>query len=180
MDKKQLDSLIVGIKRDGDEQAFAEFYEATRNGLFSYVLSIVKKRESAEDLMQETYIVFRKNVQSYRDGTNAFAFLVQIGKNLSLNYLKRAKYETAVDFSVWDAESDFSVEAEADTTVLDIVRGRLSEGEAQIVLLHLVSGFKHREIAEITGKPLGTVLWTYKNSLAKLKKIIEKEDANEN
>ena len=35
----------------------------------------------------------------------------------------------------------------------------LNETERQIVTLHVISGFKHREIAELLEKPVGTVLW---------------------
>ena len=54
MDNKRLDILIARIKESGDETAFAEFYELTSKGLFSYLLSIVRRREVAEDLMQDT------------------------------------------------------------------------------------------------------------------------------
>ncbi len=66
MDNKRLDILIARIKESGDETAFAEFYELTSKGLFSYLLSIVRRREVAEDLMQDTYVRFRQSVQSYK------------------------------------------------------------------------------------------------------------------
>lgn len=55
----------------------------------------------------------------------------------------------------------------------------LGEEERQIVTLHVISGFKHREIAEMLEKPLGTELWTYNNALAKLKRELRKEKADE-
>lgn len=94
MDNKRLDILIARIKESGDETAFAEFYELTSKGLFSYLLSIVRRREVAEDLMQDTYVRFRQSVQSYKSG-NPAAFLIEIGKNIAFNHVKRAKYETA-------------------------------------------------------------------------------------
>lgn len=97
MDNKRLDILIARIKESGDETAFAEFYELTSKGLFSYLLSIVRRREVAEDLMQDTYVRFRQSVQSYKSG-NPAAFLIEIGKNIAFNHIKRAKYETATDF----------------------------------------------------------------------------------
>ena len=51
----------------------------------------------------------------------------------------------------------------------------LREEEAQIVILHVVGGYKHREIAELVKKPIGTVTWTYKNAIAKLKAYLEAE-----
>ena len=175
MDNKRLDSLIARIKEKGDENAFAEFYELTEKSLFSFLLSIVRKKEVAEDLMQDTYVRFRHNVHSYKAG-NPTAYLIQIGKNMAYNHVKRAKYETATDFSEWEPVShEKSVEDLADTTVTDAMKKVLTTDEAQIVMLYVVAGFKHREIAEIVGKPIGTVLWTYNNSLKKLKKYL-KED----
>lgn len=52
----------------------------------------------------------------------------------------------------------------------------LNEDERQIVTLHAISGFKHREIADMLDKPLGTVVWSYNNALSKLKKELQKED----
>lgn len=176
MDAKQLDNLIERVKREEDEKAFAAFYEATKDGLYAYLLGIVKKRELAEDLMQDAYIKLRQSVQSYQSGTNPRAYLTQIAKNLAFNMLKRAGYETAVDYQEFEVASKVTVEEQADTHVLDTINKNLTADEAQIVLLYLVSGFKHREIAEIVGKPLGTVLWSYNNSLKKLKKILKEED----
>lgn len=46
----------------------------------------------------------------------------------------------------------------------------LSEDEYQIVVLYVLSELTHKEIAEHLNKPLGTVTWSYKNAIAKLKK----------
>ena len=97
-----------------------------------------------------------------------------------MNFLKRSGYERQTDFSECEPSDDGeSVEKQADTTVTDAIAKVLNGDEAQIVKLHVVAGLKHREIAEITGKPLGTVLWTYNNSLNKLRKYL-KEDENAN
>ena len=102
MENKHLDNLIGRMQRYGDEEAFAEFYKLTAKGLYSYLMSVVGKKENAEDLMQDTYIRFRQNVQSYVRGTNPSAYLIQIGKNLALNFLKRSGYERQTDFSEWE------------------------------------------------------------------------------
>ena len=51
----------------------------------------------------------------------------------------------------------------------------LSAEERQIVLLHAVSGLKHREIADDLGMPLATVLSKYRRALAKLRKRLSEE-----
>ena len=60
--------------------------------------------------------------------------------------------------------------------VIPAMRKVLGQEELQIVLLHVVSGYKHREIAEFLGKPLGTVTWTYKNAVRKTREYLEKEE----
>ena len=49
---------------------------------------------------------------------------------------------------------------------------QLSEEERQIVVLHAVSGLKHREIADILEKPLSTVLNKYRRALKKLQALL--------
>lgn len=149
MDNKRLDILIARIKESGDETAFAEFYELTSKGLFSYLLSIVRRREVAEDLMQDTYVRFRQSVQSYKSG-NPAAFLIEIGKNIAFNHIKRAKYETATDFSEWEPVSgEKSIEDLADTTVTDAMKKVLTADEAQIVMLYVVqSSYIEKPVAK--------------------------------
>lgn len=162
--------------KKGDEKAFANLYEETKKGVFSYLYSICNNYERAEDLMQDTYIKVRQNIQSYQQGTNPLAWIIQIAKNLAFNDLKKARREQLTDFNSFDIADNTTVEEKADSYVFDTINRELSSDEAQIVLLHIISGFKHREIAEIVDKPLGTVLWSYNNSIKKLKKILKKEE----
>ena len=50
----------------------------------------------------------------------------------------------------------------------------LNDEERQIIVMHVVTGMKHREIADQMNKPLGTVLSKYNRGLRKLKKSVEK------
>jgi RNA polymerase sigma-70 factor (ECF subfamily) len=52
----------------------------------------------------------------------------------------------------------------------------LSDEERQIVILHAVSGVKHREIAKIMEMPLPTVLSKYNRAMKKLKKKMQGEE----
>ena len=60
-----------------------------------------------------------------------------------------------------------------DMPIFRIAKEILNQEELEIVLLYVVSGYKHREIADMLDKPLGTILWTYNNSIKKLKKAVE-------
>ncbi|HPD01766.1 MAG TPA: RNA polymerase sigma factor [Clostridia bacterium] len=177
MDRHELDKYMIRF-RAGDESAFEVIYNETQRGLFSFVLSICKNYHTAEDMLQNTYIKMRAGIAGYEPGSNALAWLFTIAKNLTLNELQKRKKEVYTDFDLGSLENEKKFEGEpVSSPLLDIIMDNLSPSEAQIVLLHLVSGYKHREIADMTKKPLGTVLWSYRNAVGKLKKIIEKEDA---
>lgn len=165
--------------QQGDENAFEDIYNDTKRGLFAFILSICRNYHTAEDMMQTAYIRLRTTISSYRAGENAYAWLYTIAKNATLNEMARQKREKSTD--AFEEESTFgtySIDEECSpiTTVMNKVLG---EEERQIVTLHVISGFKHREIAEMFEKPLGTELWTYNNALAKLKRELEKEKADE-
>ena len=178
MTKQELDKKMLALQQ-GDENAFEDIYNDTKRGLFAFILSICRNYHTAEDMMQTAYIRLRTTISSYRAGENAYAWLYTIAKNAALNEMARQKREKSTD--AFEEESTFgtySIDEECSpiTTVMNKVLG---EEERQIVTLHVISGFKHREIAEMLEKPLGTELWTYNNALAKLKRELEKEKADE-
>ncbi len=177
MDRIILDNLMLRIAR-GDEVAFEEFYNQTKSGLYSFILSICKNHHLAEDVMQSTYIRVRMSANMYKAGSNTLAWLYTIARNFTYNELNRQKREVSADFEGKEERlgGQYIIEDKLSSPLLHIIKTELSQDEAQIILLHLISGFKHREIAEMLAKPLGTVLWTYKNGLNKIKSKYKEDD----
>lgn len=170
MGNNKLNAYAARMK-EGDEEAFALLYESTKKGVFSFVYSVTRDYEVSEELMQETYVRVKQNIRSYREG-NFSAWLLMIARNLAYNHVRRAKRETPLPEN--PPEREYRMEEDG-TPVLDAVKAVLGEEEGQIVVLHAVGGYKHREIAKMLNKPLGTVTWTYKNALEKLRKYLEEE-----
>ena len=178
MDRIALDNLMLHIAH-GDEIAFEELYNQTKSGLYSFILSICKNHHMAEDVMQSTYIRVRLSANMYKAGSNTLAWIYTIAKNITLNEINKQKREVSHDFDEKGASigGQYTIDDKLSSPLLSLIKSELSENEAQIITLHLVSGFKHREIAEMLNKPLGTVLWSYKNALNKIKsKYKEEED----
>ncbi len=160
----------------GDDKAFDKVYNLTSKGVFSMCLSILKNYEDAQDLMQSTYVQIREKINYYKPNSNGYAWVLTLTKNLCLNEYKKRKRECVTDFN----ENEYLTTSEDNTSRVDVPIFRLAkrvlnEQELQIVLMYAVSGYKHKEIAEILDKPLGTVLWAYNNALKKLKKNLGEE-----
>ena len=166
MNNREVDKLLTLI-RGGDNDAFAELYVKTKRGVYSFLYTYYRKPEDTEDAMQTVYLKVKRNIESYRPGTNGRAWLLEIAKNIALNDLKKNK-----ELELLTDEADETVsEAEG---ITDLVKNILDEQSAHIVILHAMWGYKHREIASMMGLPTGTVLSKYKRAVDKLKTEMRK------
>ena len=174
MDKRLLNDLIERIKL-GDEDSFTQFYDETNKGIFSFVYTFVKQKETAEDITQETFIKIRQNIQSYKYGTNPSAWFFQIAKNLALDYLKKYSKQTSIDITEIEIVDNKKNETDNKLFLHDMMNKYLSQEEREIFLLHVIHGYKHREIAKFMNQPLGTILWKYNTAKKILKQKIKEE-----
>lgn len=170
--------LLKRIAND-DIAAFEEFYRLTEQTVYAFVLSILKNPHDAQDIMQDTYIKIRSAAHLYKDQGKPLAWVFTIARNLCLMKIRTGKRES--DTTIEDlADSEYLATSDSDSSedriVLDAALTILAEEERQIVILHAISGLKHREVAKLLELPLSTVLSKYNRSLKKLKKyLIERE-----
>ena len=130
--------------------------------LFAY--SYLRCAADAEDVTEEVFFAVKRKAYLYRPGTDARAWIFQIAKNLSLDELRRRKRRAE------PLEEAGEPAVPPRLPALDLLTKCLDETEREIVLLHAVWGYKHREIAQMKGMPLGTVTWKYNAALEKLRK----------
>jgi RNA polymerase sigma-70 factor (ECF subfamily) len=166
------ENILQQIGED-DPDAFKEFYEITQKTLYSYILSIVTNQHDAEDILQETYLKIRAAAHLYEPQGKPMAWVFTIAKNLSYMHLRRQKKILDTGIDEMENHSIFSNRlVQEDKILLETVLLELEEIERSIILLHAVSGFKHREISKNLCIPLPTVLSKYYRGLKKLKKSI--------
>ena len=103
-------------------------------------------------------------------------FLVEIFKNLC--YMKlRSKKENVDIHQLHEVLENKNINQDIeDRIVLKAAFSVINDEERNIIMLHAVSGLKHREIAKMLNLPLSTVLSKYNRAIKKLKKQIKKED----
>lgn len=164
----------------GDDGAFTELYYASYKELFGFLLSLTKNKEDAEDLLQNTYIKIRNGSHLYKKQGTPMTWMCAIAKNQYLDLIRKYGKNRSTDFGeVENYVSEGMTGTTNETTdnaenkmLLNYAFSVLGEQERTIVILHMINGLKHREIAEITGLPLSTVLSKYNRSLKKMKENI--------
>jgi len=142
--------------------------------LYSAAMRMTRNPQDAEDLVQETYAKAFAAFHQFRPGTNLKAWLYRILTNAYINsYRKRQRqpiedsHESIEDWQLARAETHTagglkSAEAQAlehlpDSDVKDALQ-QLPEDFRLAVYLADVEGFAYKEIAEIMGTPVGTVM----------------------
>ena len=168
--KLKIDERLFQRIGQDDMAAFEELYILTEKTIYAYALSIVRHHEDALDIVSDTFLKIRSAAHLYKPMGKPLAWMFTITRNLAMDRLRHnARYHDG-DFSELEFQDEFSfVENTGDRMVLETVLTRLTEEERRIVMLHAVSGLKHREIASSLNIPLSTVLSKYKRSLKKLR-----------
>ena len=159
-----------------DQAEFAELAMPYMSALYSAALRMTRNPTDAEDLVQETYLRAYRGFGGFREGTNLKAWLYKILTNTYIN-IYRAKKRRPDEVDLDDTEDFFlyrrlggleaaNAERTPETEVLDAIPDEevkralegLPEQFRMAVMLADVEGFSYKEIADIMGVPIGTVM----------------------
>ena len=164
MDGIETNKLLCKIAR-GDNTAFEELYLKTARGVYAFIYSYLKNAHDTEDVLQTVYLKIKRNISSYRAGTNGRAWIFQIAKNQALTQIKQnARVE-----DVEKSPADGFLKSE----ITDAMQRVLTEDEQRIIILHVLWGYKHREIATLLECPTGTVTSKYKRAIEKMRDALK-------
>ena len=169
------DQEVVTRARKGEEAAYRELVRRYERPVFSLVFRMVRNRELAEDLSQETFIKVLNALDSYRPEYKFSSWVFKIANNAAIDHLRRRELDTLSLEGSPHAETPQMVEAtalqigERGENQLEEVEnkelgGEIEEAIAKLrpeyrtcILLRHVEGRAYEEIAEILNLPLGTV-----------------------
>lgn len=177
MNTLELDERLILRMAQGDNDAFHDLYQQTSAAVYGFALSILRNRHDAENIMHDTYIRVHHSSGSYKPKGKPMAWILTIVRNLCYTKLKSG--DVCEDLSQYEniAHPDES-ERTVDHMILQKALDILEFEDRQIVVLHALTGMKHREIAELLDMPVGTVLSKYKRSLEKMRKELEGKGEN--
>lgn len=171
MNAAALDENLILRMAEGDRNAFREFYEHTSSAVYGFALSILRNKHDAEDVMHDAFIKAYTAAVTYRPTGKPLAWMMTIVRNMCLNRIKAGK--VCEDISEYEHLAGTDADDSIDRLVLEQALQILDSEERQIVVLHALTGFKHREIADILEVPTGTVLSKYNRALKKVRKELE-------
>jgi RNA polymerase sigma-70 factor (ECF subfamily) len=166
----ELESKLCSIA-NGDKKAFEELYNDMKTPIYAIIYRITWDKSLSEDVMQEVFLKLYLSLPK-QPLKNPRAYIFQMARNLAINSAKKNPQSLSLDDiseAAYTPLDDLSLRMDIDDALKT-----LSSDERQILTLHAIGGFKHREIAQIMSIPLGTVLWKYRKAISKTKNYIEK------
>jgi RNA polymerase sigma-70 factor (ECF subfamily) len=169
------DQQVVELARMGREPAYRELVGRYQRPVFSLIYRLVRDREKAEDLAQDTFIKVLNAIERYDPSFKFSSWIFKIAHNTALDQLRRKEPETlsleGSPHARTEAEAEAStITPEAATenpeqytasrelgSVIEQAIGQLRPEYRTAILLCHVEGRPYEEIAEIMAVPLGTV-----------------------
>lgn len=162
--------LIDAFLSERNERAFRQLYRNKTPALYQMALRLTTNRPDAEDLVQRTWMVAIEKIQNFQRRSTLKTWLTGILINLLREQVRKdvKQKKTAEQAAV---EKESTVATSLDTIDLEDAIKTLSPGYRQILVLHDIEGYTHKEIGELLEISSGTS----KSQLFQARNILRKQ-----
>lgn len=174
----ECDRLLL-LVAGGDQRALKNLFEREAGRLVAVAQRIVRRRELAEEVVQEAFVSVWRNASRFEPARGrARAWLSTIVRNRSLNVLRDsarlelASPEQMTEFQDRGGDADLAFESLADGNALRKCLAQLEPNRRRSVLLSYVLGYSHGEIASELAVPVGTVKAWIRRSVVSLQECL--------
>jgi RNA polymerase sigma-70 factor (ECF subfamily) len=165
----------------GDKSAFAQLYTLTRSKLFAVSLRIVRERQLAEEVLQDSFVNIWNHAGNYATAKSApLTWMTAIVRNRSLDIVRRGGWEVSdEDDMLANTVEDEGLQPQdalaqrRDQHNIQRCMDELDAEQRQSIALAFFHGLSHSELADHMRKPLGTVKTHIRRGLMRLKDCLE-------
>lgn len=169
---------------DGDNKAFDLLLSRNQEKLFTYILFVVRDREMANDMFQETFfkVVSRLQQGKYIANGKFSAWLMRIAHNVIMDWYRQQRAQNIVDApkendlsNVGSTLLESSREGElVKNQVMEDVRRMMSHlpaSQREVVFMRFYQQMSFKEIAEATGVSINTALGRMRYAILNLRRM---------
>lgn len=165
-----------------DQRAFAELYSRTSGRLLAVAMRIVRRRDWAEEILQESFVSIWNHAPGFdRVRSAPMTWMTTIVRNRALDWVRRPNHEDSEEdleglSETWEAPGPGPLDRlqnTADASALARCLGELSGQQRQSIALAYLHGLSHSELANHLDQPLGTIKTWIRRGLEKLRGCID-------
>ena len=186
---KLTDEMLVAAYAEGNNEAFDALLKRHEIRIFNYIFNIVKNKDVADDIFQETFVKAITTIKQgrYTDSGKFSAWITRIARNLIIDYFRQAKSENTVSADQEDADvlnrrelaeeniEDMLVTSQIHTDVKRII-GSLPEAQREVLDMRFYRNMSFKEIADATGVSINTALGRMRYAVLNMRRIASEKN----
>lgn len=181
---KFTDDQLVAAYAGGDNSAFDTLLRRHQTRVFNYILHIVKNKDLADDIFQETFVKAIMTIKQgrYTENGKFPAWISRIAHNLIIDYYRQEKSENNVscdsdstdllnrkDLCEEDIE-DYLVTAQIHSDIKRIIKA-LPESQKEVLVMRYYRNMSFKEIADATNVSINTALGRMRYAILNMRRI---------
>ena len=178
----QIPHLLEAARRH-DTHAWDALLKPHQLPLYTYAAELIRDRQAAFDIVQETFVTAVRQIGSLRDDARFVSWLFSIAHQRCLQHVRRTR-RAGEFFADGDPAPDEHVDPGLDDPSTQLVRSENTEAffalvdnlppvQRSALLLHIIEDFSLEEIAAIAAVPVGTVKSRLHHAKRALRKLVE-------
>lgn len=184
------DEALVSRFANGDNQAFDILLNRHKNRVYTYILLIVRNRDLAEDVFQETFMKAIVTIKQgrYVDSGKFYAWVTRIAHNLIIDIFRKERNENTISNDEFEDVDLFNNPKFSDENVEDrlvkkqvmkdvssLVR-MLPDSQKEVVVLRYYKNLSFKDIADQTGVSINTALGRMRYAVLNMRRMAEGKD----
>lgn len=182
------DQELIGRYLTGNQSSLELLIRRHKNRVFAYILMIVKDKELAEDLFQDTFIKVINTIRSgtYKEEGKFIQWVMRISHNLIIDYFRKSKripiVENRDDFDIFE-KVRIPVESIEEQLITEQIHkdvkkliDYLPKEQRDVLVMRHYGDMSFKDIAEVTNVSINTALGRMRYALINLRKLVDEKD----
>ncbi len=166
------DKELIERYQDGDVHSFELLIGRYQKQVYSYILTLVKDKQLADDVFQDTFVKIIQTVKSkcYKDDGRFVQFAMRIAHNLVIDHFRDYNYIDNVPITDHSVEQGMIV----DQVHSDLHRmiAFLPDEQREVLRMRIFDDMSFKDIADITNVSINTALGRMRYALINLRKMM--------
>ena len=187
---KLTDEQLVAAYVKGENKAFDTLLKRHESRVFSYIFYIVKSKDLADDIFQETFVKAITTIRQgrYTESGKFSAWITRIAHNLIIDHYRQEKSENQVSSDTDDGVDLFNRREFSDGTIEDLLISKqitddvrrliraLPKSQRQVLVMRYYRNMSFKEIAEATGVSINTALGRMRYAILNMRRIAQENN----
>ena len=182
------DQELIGRYLAGQESALEKLVRRHKNRVFAYILMVVKDKDLAEDLFQDTFIKVINTIRSgqYKEEGKFIQWVMRIAHNLIIDYFRKSKripiIENKDEYDIFERVR-IRVESVEEILITEKIHqdvkkliDYLPKEQKEVLLMRHYKDMSFKDIAEVTNVSINTALGRMRYALINLRKLVKEKE----